>query len=535
MNPVAAKQVALDNALVPLEKRLKIEKCNARIKFSKPQREKTYQVTLDALIISPCYPAFLITTKVPEIKCISLGEHLLLSLIGASLGRQHDLIDSENQELRSCGQHGAMIPDEMINQDIKDSNAYKTYLDFATGKATPKKARKFKKFALPSRKLSPILEEEPAVKPKRAKKPAKKPTTVPAASVVIKDTPSDLVPKKKTPAKVERGKGMDLLSDVALLEDAQLKKTLKKITLETHKLHANGSGDGAGSLPKVPDEQEDKTTDSGDDDDNDDDSDEVTKDDDDDDDVDSDADDDKEASDSEKTDFNEDENPNLNLKDDEEEKYEEEYVRTPDSFDFTKDDEEYEELYKDVNTTYEEVKDDDDVILTTIHDTQKTAVPLQSSSVSSDIANQFLNLDNVPRTDIEVISMMNVKVIPETSTTTGSIIPSTIPQIAPLPQQTAPTSTPAPTTATTISSIHALLDFSTNIEELMFFIDISNTRTIVNTNPNPVLRTNYEILMEVIGKSKELEDIMWRAKLELLSLYKESISSLFILSFPEID
>ncbi|GKF22627.1 hypothetical protein Tco_0074949, partial [Tanacetum coccineum] len=48
MNPVSAKKVALDNSLVPPEKRLKIKKCNARIEFSKPQREETYQVTLDA-------------------------------------------------------------------------------------------------------------------------------------------------------------------------------------------------------------------------------------------------------------------------------------------------------------------------------------------------------------------------------------------------------------------------------------------------------------------------------------------------------
>ncbi|GKC00172.1 retrovirus-related pol polyprotein from transposon TNT 1-94, partial [Tanacetum coccineum] len=358
--------------------------------------------------------------------------------IGASLGKQQDLIDSENHELRSCG-YGALIPNEMINQDIKDSKAYNTYLDFATGKATPKKARKFKKFASPSRKLSPVLEEEPAVKLKRAKKPAKKSTTVPTTCVVIRDTLSESVPKKKTPSKVNRGKCIDLLSDVALLEAAQLKKTLKKNKLETHKLHASGSDEGVGSQPKVPDEQEDKTTDSSDDDGNDDDSDEVTKDDDDDDDVDSDAESDKEASDSEKTDSNEDENPNLNQNYDEEEEYKEEYVRTLDSFEFTEDDEEYEELYKDVNvrlqateheeegkkdeemtdagrddgtqqTTYEQVKDDKHVILKTVHDTPKTEVPLQSSSISSDFANQFLNLDNVLLTDTEVVSMMNVKV-----------------------------------------------------------------------------------------------------------------------------
>ncbi|GKA16983.1 hypothetical protein Tco_0696820 [Tanacetum coccineum] len=59
--------IALDNALVAPEKRLKIEKCNARIEFNKPQREETYQVTLDALKLSPCYPIFLITTEVLEV------------------------------------------------------------------------------------------------------------------------------------------------------------------------------------------------------------------------------------------------------------------------------------------------------------------------------------------------------------------------------------------------------------------------------------------------------------------------------------
>ncbi|GKC14851.1 hypothetical protein Tco_1011633, partial [Tanacetum coccineum] len=141
MNLVAAQQVALNNALVASEKRLKIEKCNTRIEFSKPQREATYQVTLDTLKLSPCYPAFLVTAEVPKIymhqfwntikkikdtnaywiknlvtlasvicylrsihiKCTSPREHLLLSSIGTSLGRQQDLIGSENQELKSCG------------------------------------------------------------------------------------------------------------------------------------------------------------------------------------------------------------------------------------------------------------------------------------------------------------------------------------------------------------------------------------------------------------------------------------------------
>ncbi|GJZ65174.1 retrovirus-related pol polyprotein from transposon TNT 1-94 [Tanacetum coccineum] len=502
INLVAAKQVALDNDLVPLEKRLKIEKCNARIEFSKPQREATYQVTLDALKLSPCYPAFLITTEknvdyvallweyfmyqtdnreissarkehmpyprftkviinhfISKDKTISMRNRINIYII-----RDDSLLDTLKfvSKTKDYQKYGELIPDGMINQDIKYSKAYKTYYDFATGKVTPMKARKFNKVALPSRKLSLVLEEEPTEKPKRAKRPAKKSTTVPTTSVVIKDTPSESVPNKKTPAKVDRGKGMDLLFDVALLEAAQLKKTFKKSKLESHKLHASGSGNGVGSKPKVPDDQEDKTTgtydgtgDSGDDESNDDDSDEVTKDDDEND-VKSDADDDNEASDSEKMDSDKDENPNLNQNDDEEE-HEEEYVCTPNSIEFIDNDEEYEELYKDVNIE----------------------VPLQSLSVSSDFANQFLNLDNVPPTDTEVVSMMNVKVhheepstqtppllnilvtiIPETSSAAGSTIPLTIPPITPLQQQSTPIPTPAPTSATTVTSIPALPDFS---------------------------------------------------------------------------
>nr|GEU95001.1 integrase, catalytic region, zinc finger, CCHC-type, peptidase aspartic, catalytic [Tanacetum cinerariifolium] len=252
----------------------------------------------------------------------------------------------------------ALILDYMINQDVKDSKAYKTYYDFATRKATPKKARKFKKVVSPSRKLSPVLEEEPAKKPKRATKPAKKSTIMPTAGVAIRDTPI-----------------------------AQLKKTLKKSKLETHKIHTSGLGDGVVSQPKVPDEQEDKITntdegtstkpgvpdvpkylsesknefwrDSDDDDENDDDNDEVTKDDDEDD-VESDADDDKVASDSEKTDFDEDKNLSLNQNDDEEKENKEEYVRTPNIFEFNNDDEEYEELYKDVNVRLTDTKHEEE-------------------------------------------------------------------------------------------------------------------------------------------------------------------------------
>nr|GFB26294.1 hypothetical protein [Tanacetum cinerariifolium] len=82
-----------------------------------------------------------------------------------------------------CRLYGAPIPNDMINQDIKDSKAYKTYYDFATGKVPPRKARKYKKDASPLRKLSLVKEAEPVKKAKRVKRPAKKSTTAPTAGV----------------------------------------------------------------------------------------------------------------------------------------------------------------------------------------------------------------------------------------------------------------------------------------------------------------------------------------------------------------
>ncbi|GJR23786.1 hypothetical protein Tco_0972313 [Tanacetum coccineum] len=426
MNPAAILQIAHDNALVTPEKRLKIERCNARIKFSKPLKKETYQVTLDALKLSLCYPAFRITAEVPEIymhqfwntikkigktnaydfkldkkKCrvdievfceifqicpclpnqdfVELpSEDDLLSFIkklgysgncemlstiridqmhqpwrtfaaiinrcifgkSTGLNRLRELCaqilwamynqknvdyvallwedfmyQADNREISSarkehmpylrftiviinhfiskdntismrnminlhtvrddtllgtlkfvskiedCQIYGAVIPDGMINDDIKLSKSYKTYLDYATRKVPPKKTRKFKKPASPKIKTVPASPKEPTQKGKRVKRPAKKATTVPTTGVVIRDTPDKSVSKNKAPAKIGRGKGIELLSDATLLEEAQMKKALKKSKHQTHKLQASGSSEGADFESEVPDEQTDKPKD----------------------------------------------------------------------------------------------------------------------------------------------------------------------------------------------------------------------------------------------------------------------------------
>ncbi|GKD88359.1 hypothetical protein Tco_1363866, partial [Tanacetum coccineum] len=64
MNPIASQQASLGISLVAPEKRLKIERYNARIAFTKPQKKETYQITLEALKLSLCYLAFQITAEI---------------------------------------------------------------------------------------------------------------------------------------------------------------------------------------------------------------------------------------------------------------------------------------------------------------------------------------------------------------------------------------------------------------------------------------------------------------------------------------
>nr|GEU34498.1 hypothetical protein [Tanacetum cinerariifolium] len=275
------------------------------------------------------------------IKCTSLGGRLLLSLTSVSLGKQQELTGSGNHELRSCTlkfiskiedyqKYGALIPDGMINQDIKDSKSYKTYLDYATGEVPPKKVRKFKKPASPKLKIIPASPKEPTQKGKQVKRAAKKATT----------TPNNRCCHQRYSWKSKQ---------------------------ETYKLQASGLSEGAGFKSEVPDEQTDKTEDTSkgtgvkpgvpnvskedsSDSDNDSWGDSEDK-----------SDDVHNEDDNDEDDDNDDDNGN---DDDGSSDAEDRFVQEEDAH----------------------------VKLTTVHD--KIEGPLQSSSISSDITSKLLNLDD---------------------------------------------------------------------------------------------------------------------------------------------
>ncbi|GKD12532.1 hypothetical protein Tco_1196939 [Tanacetum coccineum] len=523
MTTTSAQQVALDNALVPLEKRVEISKCNMRIYPVKTLKEPTYQFVFDALALTTCYPAFLITADVREIymhqfwftinKKDSISYRLLnqdfdelpsnkeiVSFI-KELGHKGDIksitevvVDHKYQPWRTftaiinkclSGKitgldklrlsnssipwgmiykkkmfmhtarddsilgtirfvsksedfqvYVALLPSRMTNRQMRESDAYKTYLAYATGAASPKMKRKLKQPASPLKKRTLVTVEEEEPEPAKKVIPTKKPATKRQSfGVQIRDTPGMSVSKKKAPAKVTRSKGIELLYDATLLEEAQLKKTLKRSKRETTIHQTGGSSEGADSESEVLDEPKGNGDEDADD---------------------QQGDDERTESDDEPT-----ETDNPKTSDDEEEIQDDEFVHTPEDYVPTDDElndvteEEYErineELYGDVNVSLTDAepadkeKDDVEMIVAghvnvnhevacnQVKDdaqaTQKTDASIPSSSISSDYAAKFLNFDNIPPTNTKVVSMMVINVqhaVPRTSsllTIPMSVIP----------------------------------------------------------------------------------------------------------------
>ncbi|GKF92627.1 hypothetical protein Tco_0279346, partial [Tanacetum coccineum] len=89
--------------------------------------------------------------------------------------------------------------------------------------------------------------KEPTKKPAKDKKDVpstKKPATKPKQT------------KKKAPVKADRGKGLNVLLEVALSEVAQLKEVTKRSKKDFHISYESGSGDGTDFESGVPDEQQ---------------------------------------------------------------------------------------------------------------------------------------------------------------------------------------------------------------------------------------------------------------------------------------
>ncbi|GJV42700.1 hypothetical protein Tco_1421140 [Tanacetum coccineum] len=250
MTTTAAQQVALDNALIPLEKRM-FQRFLC-ISFGLPSTRKTLLLNGSRLIRKDFtfrienrdykkqekmyYPIFtkaIIHHFITKDKSISMRNRMFMHTARdeSILGPMRIVSKSDDFQV-----YGALLPNKMTNQQMRDSDAYKTYLAYATSATSPKMKRKFKKPTSPSKKR----------------------TLVTSAGVQIRDTPGVSVSKKKAPAKAKRSKGIELLSDAALFEEAQFKRALKRRKLETNIHQAGDLSEGANFESEVSDEHESK-------------------------------------------------------------------------------------------------------------------------------------------------------------------------------------------------------------------------------------------------------------------------------------
>ncbi|GJZ75410.1 hypothetical protein Tco_0639875 [Tanacetum coccineum] len=368
----------------------------------------------------------------------------------------------------------AILPECLTSPAMKESKAYKTYLVYASGVVPLKIARKFKK-ASPSKKDNDLVlvNEEPVTKGRRVKRSIKKSSTKPATGIVIKEPPVETKSKRKEEVDATHGKGIELVSEVALTEEAQMKEVRKKSLRDFHKTHPSGSGtvaekppridkitstvtsEGTGDKPGVPDVTEDDSTESeseswGNDED--------------------DSNNDQESCNEGSEQENESEEQEKESEDDDQK--EEEFVHTPSPTE-DKDDDDLESESDDViksvgvdaemndaqpgnenlETIQEQVIDNAHVTITTV--TKKTEVPVTSSSRSSNLASKFLDFVDIPHADAEIVSPVDVHVhheVPRTHAPTLLTIPVSVitessPVFTNIPQSSH-TFTPSPIQAT---------------------------------------------------------------------------------------
>ncbi|GKC16261.1 hypothetical protein Tco_1013043 [Tanacetum coccineum] len=316
--------------------------------------------------------------------------------------------------------YGAILPESLTSPEMKETKAYKTYLGFATGATPPKIARKFKKASSSKKDLNLNLSSS----------------------------------KRKEKVDVAKGKGIELLSKVALTEDAQYEEVRKKSLRDFHKTHPSGSGTVTKIAPSAA-----KLKPSGnDEDDNNDDHDSSGEDND----QENDSDDDKTQSNNEnesdsvhETNENEtgsesDHQENEEEDENADEEKEDEYVRTPSYYSPTDDndktnvddnaeadDETVQKEGTDAGLTniqqgienpeISQVIEDSHVTLYTVP--QKTEVLVTSSSHSFNLASKFLNFSDIPHTVVEIVSPMDVHVhheVPSNQTPTLLTVPISV-------------------------------------------------------------------------------------------------------------
>nr|GEW09669.1 hypothetical protein [Tanacetum cinerariifolium] len=467
MSSITAQQTKLDLELVPNENRLDIEKCNGRIPRGLTPREPTFQVVQDTIALTPCYPTFLITVDVPEVYMHQFWNYVVYKKQEKMYYPQftkaiihHFLIQDKTLSWRnkirmhtykhdylinslrcvstkeSTQIYGAILPECLTSPAMKESKAYKTFLGYPTGSVPPNIARKFKKASLSTKDSNLVpVDKEPITKGKRVKRYVKKSLTKPAIGIVIRKPPVETKSKRKEKVDVARGKGIELLYEIALAEKAQMKESqVKELVINQGWVLDVTKDDSTESESESWGNDEDDNNDENDS--KDEGNNKENK-----------IDDDKTPFDSEKGSDSEQDSDRSESDSESDRQEDEEEVKD--------NDEEEDEMNEPTQTDEEVVQD---------KEADEIEVPDASFSHSSDLASKFLNFLDIHPNDAKIVSRLDVHVyheVPRTHKSTFltvpiSVIPESSPVCTTIPQSsqtfTSPLLLTTPTTPPTIET-----------------------------------------------------------------------------------
>ncbi|GJU97741.1 hypothetical protein Tco_1327012 [Tanacetum coccineum] len=203
------------------------------------------------------------------------------------------------------------------------------------------------------------------------------------------------------------------------------------------------------------------------------------------------------------------------------------------------------------NPEISQVIEDAHVTLSTVP--QKTEVPVTSSSHSSDLATKFLNFSDIPHTDVENVSPMDVHVhhevpsqqtpilltvpvlvITNFSPVFSTVIPQSLPSFTPPPQQSI-SIPPLTTEATNPQS--ALLDFA-SVFQFKNRVTILE-KEVTELKTNDPLKTQVTALVDEhldarLGATCDNHDLSRYVRLDNQSIERDRLIGIgFVLDFVE--
>nr|GFB23778.1 hypothetical protein [Tanacetum cinerariifolium] len=144
----------MDEAFVPHAKRLRIGRSNFRLLSDIKSKESTLQLVYDVLHITLFFKAFLVTADVPKIYMqefwATAAEDFVYQVEHKDTNKSNEMyyprftkviihhFMSKDPLIPRRNKFGAMLPIELTNEDIRNSDAYKEYYAVAKGATPPK-------------------------------------------------------------------------------------------------------------------------------------------------------------------------------------------------------------------------------------------------------------------------------------------------------------------------------------------------------------------------------------------------------------